>query len=49
MSPEQLAGIETDQRTDLWSLGAVLYEMLRGRQPFAGENEWALIGAILWP
>ena len=46
MSPEQLAGKETDQRTDVWSLGAVLYEMLTGQQPFTGDNEWAVIGAV---
>jgi serine/threonine protein kinase len=47
MAPEQVEGKEADSRSDIWGLGAVIYEMATGSRPFQGDSPASVMGSIL--
>ena len=47
MAPEQIEGREADARSDVWALGAVIYEMVTGSRPFTGDTPASIIGSVL--
>jgi serine/threonine-protein kinase len=49
MAPEQLAGLEVDQRADLWAIGLITVELLTGRHPFSGREPAQILAAICGP
>ena len=47
MSPEQARGLPTDARTDIWSLGVIIYELMCGRRPFEGDTTLDVLSAVI--